>query len=132
MAYSIKDIENITSKAAENIRDTLEQRSQRQGEEIANRIIKQTSQGRGLWAIFLWPAWFLIFVFSGVFLKGLIELLGIQAPISWIGMVGGFIFARAWYHSEFTINHPFWGSVLGYFGIALAVKFLAKKFGIHL
>ena len=132
MSYSIKDIENAANKTVDGIRNNLEQRSQERGEEIANHIIRRTSQGRGLWFIFLWPAWLLIFVFSGVFLTGLIEKFGISAPISWIGMVGGFMLARTWYHSEYTIDHPFWGSVFGYMGTALAVIFLAEKLSIHL
>jgi hypothetical protein len=66
MGYSIKDIENAANNTIEGVRNQLEQRSQERGEEIANHIIRRTSQGRGLWFIVLWPAWLLIFVFSGV------------------------------------------------------------------
>jgi hypothetical protein len=132
MGYSIKDIENAANSTIDGVRNRLEQRSQERGEEIANHIIRRTSQGRGLWLIILWPAWLLIFVFSGVFLTGIIEKFGFNAPISWLGMIGGFLFARTWYQSEFTIEHPFWSSVFGYFGTALAVIFLAEKLGIHL
>lgn len=132
MGYSIKDIENAANNTVDGIRNGLEQRSQERGEELANNIIRRTAQGRGLWFIFLWPAWLLIFVFAGVFLTGLIEKFGLSAPVSWIGMAGGFVLARIWYNSEFTIDHPFWGSVLSYMGTALAVIFLAEKLGINI
>ena len=132
MRYSIKDIENVANSTIDGVRNRLEQRSQERGEEIASHIIRRTSRGRGLWFIILWPAWLLIFVFSGMFLIGIIEKFGFNAPISWVGMIGGFLFARTWYQSRFTIEHPFWGSVFGYFGTALAVIFLAGKMGIDI
>ena len=126
MGYSIKDLEN----AARSINQGLEQRSQERGEELANHVLERTAQGRGLWFIIFWPAWFLIFSFSGVLLTNLIQKLGVNAPISWVGMIGGLVFARAWYVSNFTIRHPFFSSVFGYFGTAFAVIFLADKIGI--
>lgn len=128
MGYSIKDMEN----AAKSVNQRLEQRSQERGEALANHVLQRTSQGRGLWFIVLWPAWLLIFAFSGVFFTHLLDKFGLGAPLSWIGMVGGALLARAWYLSDFTINHPFLGSVFGYFGTALAAMFLARTFGISL
>lgn len=126
MGYSIRDLEN----AAKNINSQLERRSQQQGAELANHLLARTSQGRGLWFIVLWPAWVLIFAFSGAFFISLLAKLGLNAPITYAGLIGGFLFARTWYSSDFTISHPFWGSVIGYFGTAIGVLLLAEKLGI--
>ncbi|MFZ3019052.1 MAG: hypothetical protein WA056_11410 [Gallionella sp.] len=128
MGYSINDLKN----AANTVNERLERRSQERGEALANHLMNRTQQGRGLWFIVLWPAWLLIFVFYSVFLVGLTEKFGIHAPLSWLGVLGGFLFVRAWYASEFTLRHPFWGSMFGYFGTALAVVFMAGKLGIAL
>lgn len=128
MGYSIKDLEN----AVKSINQKLEQRSQERGEAFANRVLNRTAQGRGLWCIILWPAWLLIFLYSGVFLTNLLQKFGITYPISWIGMVGGLMVARAWYISDFTIRHPFWSSVFGSFGIAIVIVYLAQFFGIQI
>lgn len=128
MGYSIKDMEN----AARSVNQRLEQRSQERGEALANHVLQRTAQGRGLWFIVLWPAWLLICVFSGVFFANLLDQFGIGPPLSWAGMLGGILLARAWYLSDFTINHPFLGSVFGYFGTAIAAMVLARTFGISL
>lgn len=128
MGYSIKDMEN----AARSANQRLEQRSQERGEALANHVLQRTAQGRGLWFIVLWPAWLLIFAFSGVFFTNLLDKFGLDAPLSWIGMAGGVLLARAWYLSDFTVNHPFLGSVFGYFGTAIAAMMLARTFGISL
>lgn len=128
MGYSINDLKN----AAQTVNEQLERRSQERGEALANQWMDRTRQGRGLWFIVLWPAWLLIFVFASVFLVGLAQKFGVQPPLSWLGVLGGFLFARAWYVAEFTLRHPFWGSVFGYFGTALAVVFMAGKLGISL
>lgn len=126
MGYSIRDLEN----AGRSINEHFERKAQEQGEEIANRVISSTSQGRGLWFIILWPAWLLILVFSGSFLKVAIEnLLSVNEPLSWIGFIGGFAFAVSWYKWDYTIKHPFLGSIVGYFGTAIVVLFLADKLG---
>lgn len=128
MGYNIRDLE----RAAKDINQRLEERSQERGRELAGRVLSRTSEGRGLWFIILWPAWFLIFVFSGVFLTHVIQVMGVTPPVSWAGYLGGVLFARAWYRSNFTIRHPFLGSVLGYLGTAMVVVFLAEKFGFSI
>ena len=126
MSYSMKDLQN----AGRNINEHFERKSQERGEELASRIISSTSQGRGLWFIILWPAWLLIFVFSSSFLKVALEdIFSVGEPISWIGLVGGFGFAVSWYKWDYTIRHPFLGSMVGYFGTVLSVLFLAKHLG---
>jgi hypothetical protein len=128
MGYNIRDLE----KAGRSINNHIDRRSQERGEELANRIIHSTSRGRGLWFIILWPAWLLIAVFSGVFLMKLAEKFNVLPPLSWLGMIGGLIIAHLWYMSDFTIRHPFRSSVLGYFGISLAVIILGQKIGLNL
>lgn len=128
MGYSIKNLEN----AAKNLNRQLEQHSQERGEALAHHVMQRTNQGRGLWFIVLWPAWLLIFVFSGVFFMGVLDKLGIGAPISWIGMVGGVAFARMWYLSEFTVNHPFWSAVFGYIGTFVVVVTLSQYLDISI
>ncbi|GIB16942.1 hypothetical protein [Vibrio cholerae] len=128
MGHSIKDLENATKQISERI----EQRSQERGEEFANNIIHRTSQGRGLWAFILWPSWIVIFTVSGIFLIGCFEILGLlDAPFSWIGLIGGFLFARTWYNDEFTIKHPFWSSMITPLAIVIVVNFIANFFGIY-
>lgn len=126
MGLSMKDLEN----SARNINEHFESKSQERGEELANRVISSTSQGRGLWFIFLWPAWLLIFAFSGSFIKVAIEqIFSISEPLSWIGFLGGYVFALSWYKWSYTIRHPFLGSMVGYFATAIGVIFLANKLG---
>lgn len=126
MGFSMKDLE----KAGRSLNEHFEQKAHRRGEELANRVVHNTSQGRGLWVFILWPAWFLIFGFSGSFATAWLEqVFSIAPPLSWVGLIGGFAFAMAWYRWEYTIRHPFLGSVVGYFGTALGVLFLADKLG---
>jgi len=127
MGYSMKDLE----KAARNTNEHFERKSQERGEELANRVISSTSQGRGLWFIILLPAWLLIFAFSGSFFKvGIEHMFSVNAPLSWVGFIGGFAFAVSWYKWDYTIRHPFLGSMVGYFGTALGVLFLIDKLGL--
>lgn len=130
MGYSIKDIENVAKGITNGISERLEARSQQHGEELTNRILVSTSQGRGLWFVVLWPVWILIFAFSGALFSSVLTKFGLNPPISYVGFVGGFIFARAWYFWSFTIRHPFWGSAVGYFATAMGMLFLAEKFGL--
>ncbi|MFK7865826.1 MAG: hypothetical protein AB8B77_00125 [Alphaproteobacteria bacterium] len=126
MGYNIKDLEN----AGRNVNEHFERKAQKRGEEIANRVIHTTSQGRGLWFIILWPAWLLILIFSSSFIKVAIEqILLIGEPLSWVGFLGGFAFAVAWYKWSYTIKHPFISSVIGYFGTAISVLLLSNKLG---
>lgn len=113
MGYSIKDIDN----AARGINQRLEAHSQRQGEELANRLISSTSQGRGLWVFLLWPVWVLIAAFSSAFFVVLLQKFGVKPPLAYAGYVGGLLFARAWYQWDFTARHPFWSSIIGNFGL---------------
>ena len=54
-------------------------------------------------------------------------MLSVSEPLSWIGLIGGFAFAVYWYKWDYTIRHPFLGSMVGYFGTAIGVLFLADK-----
>ena len=128
MGYSMKDLEN----AGRKLNERMEERSNQKGEELANKVINSTSQGRGLWFIILWPAWILICIFSGVFITGVLEKFGFGSPLTWLGLLGGIAVSITWYKSEFTIRHPFWSSVFGYFGTAFLVVLLGDKFGISI
>ena len=126
MAYSMNDLKNMGS----NINEHFERKSQKRGERLANNLIDSTSNGRGLWFIITWPAWLLIVVFSGSFLQvGLKKVFSLETPLSFIGYIGGYIIATAWYKWDYTLRHPFLSSVMGYFGTALSVLFLAEKLG---
>lgn len=126
MGYSMKDLEN----AGRNINEHFERKAQERGEELANRVIHSSAQGRGLWVFILWPAWLMIFAFSGIFLKVAIKnLFSVSEPLSWIGLLGGFAFAVSWYKWNYTIRHPFLGSMVGYFCTVFGVLFLAAKLG---
>jgi len=126
MGYSMKDLEN----AARNINEHFERKAQERGQELANRVISSTSQGRGLWFIILWPTWLFIFILVGTFLTVAIEkIFSVNEPLSWIGFFGGFAFAVSWYKWDYTIRHPFLGSMIAYFGTVFGVLFLADKLG---
>lgn len=123
MGYSIKNLEN----AAKNVNERLEAHSRQQGEEMASRVLASTSGGRGLWCFILWPAFLMIFLMSGYFFCLLLSHFGLKPPLSFAGFVVGFIFARNWYQLDFTIRHPFWGSVAGYLGTGIvALTFLER------
>jgi len=126
VGYSMKDLDS----AGRNLNQHSGRDAEQKGEELANHLILSTSQGRGLWFIILWPSWFLICFFTGSFLmSGLEELFAIEAPLSLIGYLGGYAFAMAWYKWDYTIRHPFLGSMVGYFGTAFCVLFFAEKLG---
>jgi len=121
MSYSIKDLEN----AGRKLNQHFEQKSQKKSEELAERVLYNTSQGRGLWVIILWPAWLLIFIFASYFFKNLLEItLSLSMPISLVGLVGGFTFAMLWYKWEYTLKHPVIASIIGYLGTALVSMLL--------
>lgn len=126
MGYSVRDLE----KASRNINEHFERKAEKRGEELANRIINSTSQGRGLWVIILWSTWVTIFIFSGSFIAtGLKQLFSIEMPLSLIGLVAGFALAMNWYKWEYTIRHPFLSSMVGSFGTSIGVIFLLGKLG---
>lgn len=126
MALRIKDLPTL----GEGLNRRLERNAARRGQEAAESLLSSTAQGRGLWVIFLWPAWLLIVVASGVFFEALLRKFGIAPPLSWGGYLGGLVLGQLWYGADFTRRHPFLGAVLGYFGTAMAVSLLAGKLGL--
>jgi hypothetical protein len=126
MAYSMNDLKNMGN----SINEHFEHKSEQRGKELANNLLDNTSNGRGLWFIITWPAWLLIFVFSGSFFQvGIQRIFSVEAPISWVGFIGAYILAVSWYKWDYTLRHPFLSSIVGYFGTAMSVLFLADKFG---
>ena len=63
MAYSIKDLE----QAGRAINAHFERRAEQRGEALARRMLQRTAEGRELWCLLLWPAWFMVFSASGLF-----------------------------------------------------------------
>lgn len=128
MGYNIKDLDN----AGRNLHEKIEKRSQQKGEELANHVIKRTSEGRGVWVLILWPAWLLIFIFSGMFFSSILKQMGVEEPMIWGGFIGGVMVASIWYKSHFTMRHPFFSSVFGYFSTAFIVVYLTAELGLSL
>lgn len=124
MGYSANDIGNAAKGIVSGINDRLEARSEQRAEEIAHRIAASTSGGRGLWFIILWPAWIGIALFSSMLFGVLLGKFGLGGSGIFWGWLGGIAFAIAWYRWDFTRRHPFWNSVVGYFGTALGAVYL--------
>jgi len=128
MGYSSKDLEYL----GKGLNTHREQKSKEQGEKLAKDLMDSTSEGRGLWVLILWPTWILITLFIGVFTTEFLEKqLSIEEPISFVGFLVGFMFATKWYQWGFTRRHPFFGSIVGYFGFGIAILFLAEKLGVN-
>lgn len=129
MGYSSKDLENF----GRGLNERREEKAKKQGEALANDLIDSTSKGRGLWFIFLWPTWIFITLLVGVFSSELLaQKFSIEQPKSFLGFLVGFIFASSWYDWEFTKNHPFFASIIGWIFWASAVVFLSSYFQIKI
>lgn len=128
MGYSSKDLENF----GRELNAKREEKARKQGEELANNLIDNTSKGRGLWFIILWPTWIFITLSIGVFSSMLLEQkFSIEQPISFLGFLVGFMVASSWYDWDFTRRHPFFSSIFGFLGFGIAILFLAEKFGMN-
>ena len=77
MPYSIKDLE----QAGRAINAHFERRAEQRGEALARRMLQRTAEGRGLWCLLLWPAWFTIFFASVSFLEHMLKESLIQSEI---------------------------------------------------
>lgn len=128
MGYSSKDLENF----GRELNAKREEKARKQGEELANNLIDNTSKGRGLWFIILWPTWIFITLSIGVFSSMLLEQkFSIEQPISFLGFLVGFMVASSWYDWDFTRRHPLFSSIFGFLGFGIAILFLAEKFGMN-
>lgn len=96
------DLKNIS----ESIEDRLQKRSERKGKELANKIIDDTANGRGLWIFILWPTFIALVIFIGAAFNAFLEI------NMFVSFILGTALSYAWYRSDFTILHPLWSSVL--------------------
>jgi hypothetical protein len=124
--YSLNDLAN----AAKNIENHLEQRSQRKGKELADRILygkssnnydssrnnyDRASSGANIfvWFFFLFPAWCFIFILSTISIKTILYYLNVQNSYAWlIYVIGGLFTAVWWYKKQFTKERPIVSSFL--------------------
>lgn len=114
---SANDLKNI----GESIENKLQKRSQERGEELANKIIANTANGRGLWIFMLWPAFFLITIQVA---SAINVFFGVNMLIA-IGI--GLAVSYAWYKTDFTILHPFWSSVLAFVSLPVSISLFAQN-----
>lgn len=92
-------------KIPQNIHRRLEQRSNQRGQEVADAIIANTKNGRGLWVFLLLPTWITVFACVSSMANA---YLGIPMLYS---TVAGLVVAVAWWKFEFTREHPFLSSI---------------------
>ena len=94
MPYSIKDLE----QAGRAINAHFERRAEQRGEALARRMLQRTAEGRGLWCLLLWPAWFMVFFVSALFLEHMLkDILSIAEPQPWAPWS-----AACWYRWDYT------------------------------
>ena len=110
MPCSIKDLE----QAGRAINAHFKRRAEQRGEALARRMLQRTAEGRGLWCLLLWPAWFTVFLISVSFLGHVLEdILSIAEPQPWAPLAGGLLVATGWYRWGYTRRHPFLGAMFG-------------------
>lgn len=126
MPYSIKDLE----QAGRAINAHFERRAEQRGEALARRMLQRTAEGRGLWCLLLWPAWFMVFFLSGSFLEHVLkDILSIAEPPFWVLLVGGLLVATGWYRWGYTRRHPFLSTLFGCMVVPGALVLLTNLAG---
>jgi hypothetical protein len=119
---SINDLNN----AIKSVNDTLEKRSQERGEEMANKLLTNTANGRGLWVFLLWPTWMVIFAFWTSIIGFVMSRIGVYYPQFYINYVLSGFLCIIGYRSQFVRKHPLISSVLVVVGSVYAEGFLHK------
>ncbi len=119
---SLNDLNN----ALKSVSDTLEQRSQERGQEMANKLLSSTARGRGLWVFLLWPTWIVTFAFWASNIGFVMSRIGVYYPQSYINYVLSGLFCIIGYRSQFVRKHPLISSVLVVVGSVYAEGFLHK------
>ena len=126
MPCSIKDLE----QAGRAINAHFERRAEQRGEALARRMLQRTAEGRGLWCLLLWPAWFMVFFVSALFLGHMLEdILSIAEPLPWVPLVGGLLVATGWYRWGYTRRHPFLSALFGFMVLPSALVLLTNLAG---
>ena len=106
----IKDLE----QAGRAINAHFERRAEQRGEALARRMLQRTAEGRGLWCLLLWPAWFMVFFISVSFLEHMLKnILSIAEPPVWVLLACGLLVATGWYRWGYTRRHPFLSFLFG-------------------
>ena len=119
---SLNDLNN----ALKSVSDTLEQRSQERGEEMANKLLTNTANGRGLWVFLLWPTWLFMFAFWASNIGFVLTRFGISYPHFYINYVISALLCVFGYRSQFVRKHPMVSSVLLVVCSVYAEDFLHK------
>ena len=126
MPYSIKDLE----QAGRAINAHFERRAEQRGEALARRMLQRTAEGRGLWCLLLWPAWFIVFSASWLFLEHVLKnILSIAESPLWVSLAGGLLVAIGWYRWGYTRRHPFLSALFGYMVLSIALVLLTDLAG---
>ena len=117
---------NDLSNALKSVSDTLEQRSQERGQEMANQLLTSTARVRGLWVFLLWPTWIVTFAFWASNIGFVMSRIGVYYPQFYINYVLSGLFCIIGYRSQFVRKHPLTSSVLVVVGSVYAEGFLHK------
>ena len=113
---SANDLKNLGESLEEGMRKHSEQR----GEELANRIITSTVNGRGLWVLILWPMFLTVVIAISITVEEVYKLGGLLS----FGV--GLAVSLIWYNVEFTRSHPLWSSILAIVGTSLFINMIVK------
>ena len=126
MPYSIKDLE----QAGRAINAHFERRAEQRGEALARQMLQRTAEGRGFWCLLLWPAWFMVFFASALFLEHMLKnILSIAEPPFWVLLAGSLLVAIGWYRWGYTRRHPFLGAMFGFMVVPIALGLLTGLAG---
>lgn len=113
---SANDLKNL----GESLEEGMRKRSEQRGEELANRIINSTANGRGLWVFILWPMFLTVTIAISITVEEVFHLNTLLA------MGIGLVVSLVWYKSNFTLEHPFWSSVLIMLLTSFFINIMAK------
>jgi hypothetical protein len=114
---SANDLKNL----GESLEEGMRKRSEQKGEELANRIINSTANGRGLWVLILWPMFLTVMIAISI---GVGSAFNLNQFVS-IGI--GLVVSVIWYKAVFTRNHPFWSSVFVLVGTSFFINLITDK-----
>ena len=119
---SLNDLNN----AIKSVNETLEERSRERGEEMANKLLTNTANGRGLWVFLLWPTWLFMFPFWASNIGFVLTRFGISYPQFYINYIISGLLCVFGYRSQFVRKHPMVSSVLVVVCSVYAESFLHK------
>ena len=122
MGYNLRDI----SRTGKILKESMDERSEKQAKRLASEVTKAASEGRGLWVFILWPTALFMFLVCSSLLESYIVKLGFSHPWDWMGLLVGGIVVCGWYGSSFTRNNPLLSSIIWGGATALAGRLFER------